>query len=498
MTEPSAYLKKPLGGENGYKRLVRLLGRAFYAGECPPREEPAKPESEMTEAQRAKAAKANTEGLGVLLLDVLTEVQALRYLEAEGLLASENVKKAFKRTMVEAVDDPEVEERKRHETHVYWCIAYPALVDSLRLRLHRARALLKKRAEDAGVGELCCSARAAAGAARRLAGQSREWKFRAPAAAPSAVAEYVCPRCGATATSLDAARLLDPVTLTFRCEECKIGELKERVEGVPGGAPPGERQLSWREAQAAFKTLRSQFEAQLAPLWEQLERLKDVDPPDYGSLREWALAQKERERRKQARVEAARARARAGGVEGAEEMDDAALLEWADRAEVQVNFGDEAGTAGPGAPAAPGKELPAWFRAPAAGGGGAAAEDAAAAAAAAADAEAQRERLSREYLRAYLAQQQAALASGAPAGAASAGGAGDGGREAKRLKTENGWGAAKAEAAEQQGVKEEQEEGLGWEDVKEEGAAKEEAAAAGQQGQAAAGAAEEDVEFEDF
>lgn len=29
---------RTLGGDAGYKRLVRLLGRAFYAGECPPKE----------------------------------------------------------------------------------------------------------------------------------------------------------------------------------------------------------------------------------------------------------------------------------------------------------------------------------------------------------------------------------------------------------------------------------------------------------------------------
>ena len=30
--------QRPLAGEAGYKRLVRLLARAFYAGECPPKE----------------------------------------------------------------------------------------------------------------------------------------------------------------------------------------------------------------------------------------------------------------------------------------------------------------------------------------------------------------------------------------------------------------------------------------------------------------------------
>ena len=192
-----------------------------------------------------------------------------------------------------------------------------------------------------------------------------------------------------------------------------------------GGSSDGGRQLSWKEAQEAFKKLRAQFEADLVPVLEQLERLREAEPPDYGSLRDWALAEKEKvggagcgrarqggtgcaaggrahelppplppcsallphssqlcclphshtsagcphpptppdshsallplppphpnpsrlllplpplqARRRAARVEAARARARAGGVAGAEDMDEAALLDWADRAEVQVS-----------------------------------------------------------------------------------------------------------------------------------------------------------------
>lgn len=45
---PAATPQRPLAGDAGYKRLVRLLGRAFYAGECPPRE----PEEEMPAGAR--------------------------------------------------------------------------------------------------------------------------------------------------------------------------------------------------------------------------------------------------------------------------------------------------------------------------------------------------------------------------------------------------------------------------------------------------------------
>lgn len=45
---PAAPPQRPLAGDAGYKRLVRLLGRAFYAGECPPRE----PEEELPAGAR--------------------------------------------------------------------------------------------------------------------------------------------------------------------------------------------------------------------------------------------------------------------------------------------------------------------------------------------------------------------------------------------------------------------------------------------------------------
>lgn len=57
-----ALVRKPLGGVQGYQRLVRLLARAFYAGECPPREEDGPPPESMTEAQRLKAQRVRGEG----------------------------------------------------------------------------------------------------------------------------------------------------------------------------------------------------------------------------------------------------------------------------------------------------------------------------------------------------------------------------------------------------------------------------------------------------
>lgn len=36
---------------------------------------------------------------------------------------------------------------------------------------------------------------------------------------------YACPGCGGSYSSMDAARLLDPATGEFHCEDCKYGLL---------------------------------------------------------------------------------------------------------------------------------------------------------------------------------------------------------------------------------------------------------------------------------
>lgn len=139
---------RPLGGEAGYKRLVRLLARAFYSGECPPKEVDAEDVPAGARATRRDKVRPATGhepplavaavaacrqpidrsslsrcashsplpcsqneylGLGVLLLDLLAGAhgyvkdvvitgtlgvsgkvanRALRYLQAEGLLHS--------------------------------------------------------------------------------------------------------------------------------------------------------------------------------------------------------------------------------------------------------------------------------------------------------------------------------------------------------------------------------------------------------------------------
>lgn len=355
-------------------------------------------------------------GLGVLLIDYLASSRVdgyakevdiaadlrlsqknirkvLRYLESERLVTAETVKFAFKRRNAEEIDDPEVEERKRHETHVFWCVDYPRMVDAIRLRIHRIRETLRHQA----FGD-------------------------------ESVQRYHCPRCGAQYSSLNAISLLDAVGGIFRCEDCG-SELVESEDGAPrprgangidtqkqagnGDFPAGS---SRRERRAYFKELLNRFDMQLKPITDQLERLKDVTPPDYGSLQDWVQAKREEAARRAKRLEDARKKVAAG--EGAvADLTEEQLLEWAEKAEVVVALPGAPSEGAEGVAFGASKELPAWFRlqreageeegpSTSVDGGGAST----AAAMAALGVEEQRRQLEKQYLEQYLRQVRASQA----------------------------------------------------------------------------------------
>ena len=376
--------------------------------------------------------------------------KALRYLESERLVAAESVKFSFKRRNAEEVDDPEVEERKRKETHVFWCIDYPRLVDTLRLKLHKVKETLKHQVE--GI---------------------------------QALQKYICPRCGAQFSSLDAIALLDPTTGVFRCEDCG-GELTEMVEGPSASTAGAGASSSLRERQTFFKDLLARFEVQLKPILDQLEKLREVSPPDYGPLQDWYYIKREEAGKRAQRLEAARRKvAAAGGALGAE-LTDEQLLEWAERAEVVVALpGQEGGAAGgaAGEVLLPGKELPAWFRV----GGG---DEGAASASvdhggdglreSEAGAAEQRRVLEQQYLTQYLAQVRQAQAEMNNGGGGAVGG-GVEEKETKRMKVDEGEQSGPAAAVKERitvavvdvvkieqnggGTKKAEEEGIEWEDA---------------------------------
>jgi len=326
-----------------YQQMVRILARIFYGGEIPPRdfeEDETGPDANA----RKKMLKHSYEGLGVILLDFLTSNKVgngfvdeaviaqelrlsakfirktLRYLESEHLLVSESVKFAFKRTNVDEPDDPDIEVKKRHETHVFWAVDYPRVMDVVRLKLSGIEELLK-----------------------RNSGNS------------VSIMTYQCPSCGAQFSSLQAASLIDMDSGVFRCEECK-SVLEERGGEEVAGIS---QKSSNKERQNFFKDLAARFDAQVKPLVQQVQELEGIEPPDPGSLKDWYTTQKNEATRRAQRLEEARQKFKSSGASGAMELTEEQLLEWAERAEIAIALPGQ----GPQEQAEEqAKELPEWFR----------------------------------------------------------------------------------------------------------------------------------------
>jgi len=339
--------------QKSYRQLVRILARVFYTGEIPPREELIETTQNTTAASdvptgnpidgKKHSWRQSYEGLGIILLDFLTSDKVdgfvdetviaselklsskfirktLRYLEGEHLLVSESVKFAFKRNVEEEPDDPDIQIKKRHETHVFWAVDYPRVLDIVKLKIHGIEALLKRNSGNM-----------------------------------SSIMTYQCPSCGAEYSSLQAASLIDIENGVFRCEDCQ-GVLEERGgEEVAGFV----QKSSNKERQHFFKDLTTRFEAQIAPVVQYLEALRGMDPPDPGSLKDWYTTQKNEATLRAQRLEDAKKKFKASGASGAAEMTEEQLLEWADRAEMVIAL---PGQATGSSHEEEGKELPAWFK----------------------------------------------------------------------------------------------------------------------------------------
>lgn len=273
-------------GPSGYKKLVKLASRAFFAGPCPPREAEAPQPS-----SRNKFAKVDTTGLAIIVLDTLTRKEwikedeladelklhpkmlrrCMRYLEQEGFVQREHrkeTKRGAKRdavTLAAAVtaapaadDEDEIEGPARSYTHSYCALDYAVLFDSLQYRLHVMRKTIKEELEG-----------------------------------KDPMQNYLCPspQCQSQYSSLDALSLPVSEEGEFCCERC--GAVLQQVF-APGKAGDDAARRQRRET---MRALQSKMEAQLRPLVELVTALRDVTPPDFGSLNDWAINSLNEQRR---------------------------------------------------------------------------------------------------------------------------------------------------------------------------------------------------------
>ncbi|KAH9778509.1 transcription initiation factor IIE subunit alpha [Citrus sinensis] len=276
-----------------FNRLVKLVARAFY--------------DDITTKgdNQPKSGRSDNRGIAVVVLDALTSFEegseietplfgrmkadsiilggrqwvreedlakdlklhskqlrrTLRFLEEEKLVARDHRKETAKgakiySAAVAATADgqpfaKEGEEKIKLHTHSYCSLDYAQIYDVVRYRIHRMRKKLKD--------ELECK---------------------------NTVQEYICPNCQRRYNALDALRLVSLEDDSFHCENCN-GELvaeSDKLAAQEGGDGDDNARRRRREK---LKDLLQKLEVHLKPLMEQINRVKDLDVPEFGTLQAW-------------------------------------------------------------------------------------------------------------------------------------------------------------------------------------------------------------------
>ncbi|XP_022759084.1 general transcription factor IIE subunit 1-like [Durio zibethinus] len=253
-----------------FNRLVKLAGRAFY-------------DDVTTKGDnQPKTGRGDNRGIAVVVLDALTRRQwvreedlakelklhskqlrrTLRLFEEEKLVTRDHRRETAKgakiySAAVAATGDSQQggkdgEEKIKLHTHSYCCLDYAQTYDVVRYRLHRMRKKLKDELEN-----------------------------------KNTVQEYVCrPGCGKRYNALDALRLVSMEDEYFHCERCN-GELvaeSDKLAAQDGGDGDDNARRRRREK---LKDMLQKMEVQLKPLTDQLNRVKDLPIPEFGSLQAW-------------------------------------------------------------------------------------------------------------------------------------------------------------------------------------------------------------------
>ncbi|XP_050376255.1 uncharacterized protein LOC126793700 isoform X2 [Argentina anserina] len=254
-----------------FKRLVKLAARAFYD------------DVNFRGENQPKTGRSDNRGIAVVVLDALSRREwvreedlakdlklhskqlrrALRYFEEEKLVTRDHRKetakgaKIFSAAVAATVDGQqhtkEGEEKIKLHTHSYCCLDYAQIYDVVRYRLHRMRKKLKDELED-----------------------------------KNTVQEYVCPNCGKRYNALDALQLLSLEDEYFHCESCN-GELVAESDKLASQDVGDGDSNARRQRREKLRDMLQNMEVQLKPLMEQINRVKDLPPPEFGTLQSWEV-----------------------------------------------------------------------------------------------------------------------------------------------------------------------------------------------------------------
>ncbi|OMO89012.1 Transcription factor TFIIE, alpha subunit [Corchorus olitorius] len=257
-------------GYEPFNRLVKLAARAFY-------------DDHTTKGDnQPRMGRGDNRGIAVVILDALTRRQwvreedlakelklhskqlrrTLRYFEEEKLVTRDHRKETAKGAKIYSaavaatidgqVGGKEGEEKIKLHTHSYCCLDYAQIYDVVRYRIHRMKKKLKDELED-----------------------------------KNTVQVYVCPPpCGKRYTALDALRLISSDGESFYCERCN-GELVAESDKLAAQDVGDGDDNARRRRREKLKEMLQKMEVQLKPLMEQLNRVKDLPVPEFGTLQAW-------------------------------------------------------------------------------------------------------------------------------------------------------------------------------------------------------------------
>lgn len=230
-----------------------------------------------------KSSRGDNRGMAVVILDALTRRQwvreedlakdlkihlkqlrrTLRFFEEEKLVMRDHRKETAKGVKMHAAavaataegqhPTREGEEKIKLHTHSYCCLDYAQIYDVVRYRMHR----MKKKIKD----ELDSK---------------------------NTIQEYICPNCNKRYTALDAARLVSMEDEYFHCESCN-GELVAESDKLAAQDIGDADDNARRRRREKLKEMLQKMEEQLKPLVEQLNRIKDLPVPEFGTLQAWEV-----------------------------------------------------------------------------------------------------------------------------------------------------------------------------------------------------------------
>ncbi|KAI4307566.1 hypothetical protein L6164_030737 [Bauhinia variegata] len=252
-----------------FNKLVKLAARAFY--------------DDITTKgdNQPKSSRSDNRGIAVVVLDALTRRQwvreedlakdlklhtkqlrrTLRFFEEEKFITRDHRKETAKgakmySAAVAATADgtqtgKEGEEKVKLHTHSYCCLDYAQIYDVVRYRLHRMKKKLKDELEN-----------------------------------KNTIQEYICPNCGKRYTALDALRLISMEDEDFHCESCN-GRLEVESDKLATQEAGDGDDNARRRRREKLKDMLQKMEVQLKPLMDQLNRVKDLPVPEFGSLQAW-------------------------------------------------------------------------------------------------------------------------------------------------------------------------------------------------------------------